>query len=475
MNLLTLQMLSSDERAFMDSMVNRLAFVAAKNREAEQRYSGEWAARQFGISIPPSMESLKTVAGWCGTVVDVLEERLDWLGWMTTDDGDPLGLDQIYAENELDVESGMGHLDALIFGLSFVTVGTGVDGEPSPLITPQSPLNLTGDWSARQRRLTGAVSVSYTSDGVNVVPGVVTIYMPNETITAEARGGVWAVTNRDPHNLGRVPVVLVPNRVRGSRRIGRSEITRAVRYYADAAARTLLGLEVNREFYNAPQRIGLNVSDDMFQDADGKPVSPWQSIMGRVWNIPANEEGEAPPDVKQFPAASPSPYIDQVKGYATLLAAEAGIPPTYLGFQTDNPASADAIRAGEARLVKRAERRQASFGRAWHEVGRLALLVRDGSVPDDYATRVSERWRDAATPTRAASADEAAKLIGAGVLPADSTVTYDRVGLNPDEQKKVQADKKRAQALQLAANLGAAASAAVQNPAVRSQNAPVGG
>jgi hypothetical protein len=94
--------------------------------------------------------------------------------------------------------------------------------------------------------------------------------------------------------------------------------------------------------------------------------------------------------------------------------------------------------------VKRAERRQASFGRSWLEVGRLALLVRDGQVPDDYDTSVSTKWRDAATPTRAASADEATKLIASGVLPPDSTVTYDRVGLSPAEQRQVAADKRRA-------------------------------
>ena len=75
-------------------------------------------------------------------------------------------------------------------------------------------------------------------------------------------------------------------------------------------------------------------------------------------------------------------------------------------WTTGNPASADAIRAGEARLVKRAERRQVSFGRAWLEVGRLALLVRDGVVPDSFSS-LGTRWRDAATPTRAAAADEA--------------------------------------------------------------------
>ena len=29
----------------------------------------------------------------------------------------------------------MAHLDSLIFGLSFVTVGSGFEGEPDPLIT----------------------------------------------------------------------------------------------------------------------------------------------------------------------------------------------------------------------------------------------------------------------------------------------------------------------------------------------------
>lgn len=462
-----LDQLTVDESATIRRCLDRLGFVAGANREADLRYSGEWATRQFGISIPPNMRNLRTVAGWCGTVVDVLEERLDWLGWSTIDGDDTLGLQQVYDANELDVDSGMAHLDALIFGVSFVTIGTGMAGEPSPLITPNSPRTATGVWSSRTRRLEAAVVAEMSNGRLSGV----TLYLPEQTVTVDTRA-VWTVVERDMHNLGRVPVVMVPNRVRGSRETGRSEISKAVRYYADAAARTLLGLEVNREFYNAPQRIGLNVSDDMFVDADGNPVSPWTSIMGRTWNVPPNEEGEAPPDVKQFPPSSPAPYIDQVKGYATLLAAEAGIPPTYLGFQTDNPASADAIRAGEARLVKRAERRQASFGRAWREVGRLALLMRDGTIPEDFDSRVSVRWRDASTPTRAASADEASKLVGAGIIPTDSQVTYDRIGLTPAEQAKITVDKKRAQALQLATSIGAAAGSAVQTGA---QHAPTGG
>jgi hypothetical protein len=257
-------------------------------------------------------------------------------------------------------------------------------------------------------------------------------------------------------------VVKFANRVRGTRLEGRSEITKAVRYYVDAAVRTLLGLEVNREFYNSPQRVALNVTESAFQDASGSPVSKWQAIQGRVWAIPPNEDGEPEPRVEQFSPSSPAPYIDQIKGYAQLLAAEAGIPGAYLGFVTDNPASADAIRAGEARLVKRAERRQTGFGRSWLEMGYLALLVRDGEVPPDYATRVSSRWRDAATPTRAAAADEALKLTSGDhpILPSDSTVTYDRIGLSPAEQRQVMADKRRMAGRDVLAGLTAAVAGA---------------
>ena len=447
-SLLRLGVASDDQHRLIGYLTSELSRVNIPNRDAEQFYDGSHVAQQFGISIPPSMQDVHTVAGWGGTVVDVLEERLDWHGW--TSDAEDFGLGDIYLENQLDVDSGLAHLDSLIFGTTYVAVGAGEDGEPSPLITPQSPTSTMGVWDRRTRRLSAALVVSSSRSPLTGLIDEVTLYEPKKTTVFKSDGGAWRTVSVDAHNLGRVPVVMMPNRIRGSRDSGRSEITKAVRYYTEAACRTLLGLEVNREFYNSPQRVGLNIDERMFQDEAGNPISQWTSIQGRVWNVPPmlDDQGEpipnAPqPDIKQFAPASPAPYVDQIQGYATQLAAEAGIPAAYLGLQTDNPASADAIRALESRLVKRAERRQAIFGRAWLEVGRLALLVRDGVVPDTYGTSVSTRWRDASTPTRAAAADEATKLIGAGVLPPDSSVTYDRVGLSPAEQRQVASDKRR--------------------------------
>lgn len=224
------------EQPLIQSGMNTLMRYAGPNRDAASYYEGSQVVRQFGISIPPSMRGVKTPTGWGGTTVDTLEERLDFLGWRSGD-GD-YGLNEIYSANALDVDAGLAHLDSLIYGVSFLSVGSGYEGEPSPLVTPHSPLSMTASWDSRLRRLRWALATSST-DG-EMVDGV-TLYLPDETVTYTHRRGMWVSADRDRHKLGRVPVVMVPNRIRASRGIGRSEITKPVRYYTDAAVRTQVG------------------------------------------------------------------------------------------------------------------------------------------------------------------------------------------------------------------------------------------
>lgn len=451
---------SRDERELIDYHLGRLAKYRPRNLLKGRYYDGRERVRDLGISIPPKLRSLELVVGWPATAVDVLDERLDWLGW--DDENDPFGLVEVYEANALDVDSGLAHLDALIYGTSFVVVGAGYDGEPSPLITVESPLNVTGEFDGRTRRLSSALSIDERVDGN---ASVVTLYTPDYDVTARNIGGVWRVVDtdarpgRDQHNLGRVRVARHVNRPRASRLGGRSEISRPVRAYTDMAARTLLGMEVNREFFSAPQRYALGVDESSFADKDGNVKTGWEVIMGQMLALPRDEDGELP-TVGQFPSSTPQPYLEQVHGLAQLLSAEAAIPADYLGFETKNPPSADAIRAMEARLVKRAERRQAAFGRAWREVGALALMIREGrrDVPAEY-TRMALKWRDPATPTRSALADEITKYVGANILPAESVVVLDRIGLSRSEKAQVEADRRRARLQQAVQGLTATASA----------------
>lgn len=145
--------LTRAEADLIDYHLNQLARYETHNALAAAYYEGRQRVKHLGISIPPSLRDIEVVVGWPGTVVDVLEERLDWLGWTSANGDDVLGLDDIARQNDLDVESGLGHLDALIYGLGFVVVGAGFEGEPQPLITVESPRTVTGEWDARIRRL----------------------------------------------------------------------------------------------------------------------------------------------------------------------------------------------------------------------------------------------------------------------------------------------------------------------------------
>lgn len=455
--------LTSEELGLIASMVKKLKHHDHKNSELEKYYEGKTRLKDLNISIPPSLKLVDSVVGWAGTAVDVLEERLDFEGYIN----DNYGLNDIYRANELDLESSLGHKDALIYGLGFVFVGRGMEGEPDPLITIESPKKATAIYDLRSRRISAALLTTRTERG-DVLAG--SLYLPEQTIYFESFERTFVEVARDVHNLGRVPVAPLINNPRSGDPEGRSEITKAVRSYTDSAMRTLLGAEVAREFYSAPQRYVLGAPQDTFLDSDGNPLNPWSVIQGRVLGVPYNDDEGVMPTVGQFQANSPAPYFEQIRQYAQLIAAETAIPASYLGFQTDNPSSADAIRQMEARLVKRAERRQRQFGRTWSEVGKLALLVRDGSIPAE-AINLRPIWRDAATPTRAAAADETVKLIGAGVLSADSEIVYNRIGLSDSDKQLLKSEKATSQAVSL---IGTLAQAAANVPTVPNATTPSG-
>jgi len=113
--------------------------------------------------------------------------------------------------------------------------------------------------------------------------------------------------------------------------------------------------------------------------------------------------------IAQFAAAELQNFVNGMRQLEKLVAGDTGLPPQYLSFATDNPASADAIRASETRLVTKTERKCNIFGESWESVMRLAVLVMDREVPRE-AYRMETVWRNPATPSFAAMADGGLKL-----------------------------------------------------------------
>ena len=434
-------------------MVSEINKHSLANLLVDQYYEGtrtmELASRN---KLPPLLQKAQFVVGWPTTTVDVLHERTDWRGWHADA---KYGLEDVYLENHLDYESELGHLDSLLYGTAFAVAGTGdkKKGEPEILVTAESAKHMTGLYDRRKRRLSIAASKGYDESGAWVYGS---LYEADQTTfyIRSTPTSPWRVDYVDKHNLGRVPVVQLINRARAGRRQGKSEITRAVRSYTNMAVRTLVGMEVNREFFSSPQRYALGAKEDAFTDANGNPIPGWMAILGSLWNLERDEElmeqipgSDGLPQVGQFPATSPGPYIEQIEGLSKMFAAEVGIPPGYLGFVTENPPSADAIRALEARLIKRAERRITAWNMAWVEMGQIVAQMKTREIPP--MRELITEWRDPATPTTAADADRAVKLVGANIIPADSTVTHEMVGLTPSQRRQLERDQNKAAVRQL--------------------------
>lgn len=443
--------LSDDEQDLIGALRAELGSCRWTLELLDCYYNGEQAIRDLKISIPPQLRGLHTVIGWPMIGVDALEHRLDIETWRYADSPDASAeLEELWEPNELIHESHLAQLDALIYGRAYVSVGSGDcdSGDCPPLISVESPIDMTTFYDARARAVTAALREYRLGDAQAVV-----LYLPDQTVHAvQTDQGGWEVIDRDEHDLGVVPVVRISNRQRTADRVGKSEITNAVMSITDAACRTLLGMEVAREFYGAPQRYILGASESAFQDAEGNAKSAWETYIGRVLALERDEDGEIP-QVGTFPAYDPSAYTRIVDLYARIMATQLGLPPHYLGYTTDNPASADAIRSTEAQLVKRAERKQSMFSTPWSQVLRLAMLIKTGDMPD-RAKRIETVWRNPATPTVASQTDAAVKLVQTEILPPDSDVTLEMVGLTEGQRQRVHADRARSQARQELTRLG---------------------
>lgn len=413
-------------------------------------YDGLQKMQDLGISIPPSLAGLRTVIGWPQVGIDALDERLCVEGFRypgaTDTDEDLWG---IWQDNNMDGEHLLAQLDALIYGRAYIVAGANGDG--TPLLTCESPLNLAALWDARMKKVTAALQIYLDTDFTSDMYGqeVAALYLPGKTVqmarNATSGGaplgasGAWEIVERDNHGFPDVPVVRLANRQRLANRDGLSEITPAWMNITDSACRTLLGMEVGREFHAAPRRYVLGASEENFKKPDGTPASAWDTYMSKMFMIERDEEGEIP-TVGQFPASDPATYTKLIDSYTHIMSGLTSLPAEYLGMTTNgNPTSADAIRAHEARLVKRARRKQASFSDAWEEAVRLAVLIRDGGLPDK-AARIETDWADPATPTMAATSQALTAQADAGMIPPRSDVTLKKAGYTAVERRQLARD-----------------------------------
>ncbi|GIF08669.1 phage portal protein [Actinoplanes siamensis] len=434
--------LSDEERELFGRLTANLPRVVRQNKILDAYYDGEQRVEQLGLAIPPELRQFLTIVAWPGTYVDAIEERIDLEGFRLpgSDEADE-DLWQVWQANDLDEESQIGHLETLVRRDAFVIVGGAdeetpdspaagggdADRDPAiPLITVESSDEVAVERSPRTRRVSAAAKLY--RDGPTLRG---TLYQPHATVWLERQSARWVEVERDEHSLGVVPVVPLVNRPRLSRREGRSQMHRVISL-TDAAARALTNAQVATEVMAIPQRWVVGASATDFKDPRTKEqLTTWESYFGAIWAL-ANKDAKA----GQFTAADLSNFKTIVDHYASLVAGVTGLPMRYLGQSTTNPPSAEGIRADESRLIKTCERFQRGAGGSWERVMRLVRRIIDGDWNPDLA-QLETLWRDPATPTKAAAADAAVKLVQAGILPVEAA--WEDMGYSAVRRRKLRA------------------------------------
>jgi hypothetical protein len=432
--------LADDEARLITGLATRLSMQSVQMRIKRSYYEGTQRLFDLGVSIPPQLSGVRTVVDWPRISVDPLVQRCVVDGFRlpgdTDADEDLLGM---WQANNLDAEAPLCFLDSFVCGRGYMIVGSGDSVGDPPLITVESPFNLAVQWDPRKRAVLSAYQ-AYEVEGVFRAA----LYLPDQTVFMSRldleRG--WQVDDRDQHGFGEVPVVRFPNRARSDLREGMSEITPAVMNTTDSTCRTLLAMEVAREFYAIPHRYLLGATEADFVDASGNPKSALDMVMSKFLAFERDDEGQVP-TVGQFQAFDPSVFTKIIDEQAQLMASYTQFPPQWFGqTSTANPASADAIRVSQDGVNRRAMQAQNQFSDPLETVMRLAWrFANNGAdVPDEFS-RMETGWMDVATPTPSADSEAYFRQVQMGAIPATSDVTLTRLGYSAVERARLAQDR----------------------------------
>lgn len=312
-----------------------------------------------GMVIPAEIRNLfKSTLGWCGKAVDSMADRLVFREFSD----DIFGFNEIFNMNNPDTFFDSAILSALISSCCFVYISTGEEDFPRLQVIEGS--NATGVIDP----ITGLLREGYAVLKRDEYgrPETEAYFVPNKTLIYENGKLVEQYAHAVPYPL-LVPVIHRPDAVRP---FGRSRITRAGIYFQKYAQRTLERADISAEFYSFPQKYVVGTSQD------AEPMDKWKATISTLLEFTKDEEGDSP-KLGQFTQQSMSPFTEQLRTAAAGFAGETGLTLDDLGFVTDNPSSAEAIKSSHEQIRISSKKAQRCFGSGFLNVGYLASCLRD--------------------------------------------------------------------------------------------------
>lgn len=322
-------------------------------------YDSKYQERDLGLVIPPDIrQRYRSCLGWCTKAVDALADRLVFKEFAE----DNFELNEIFNLNNPDIFFDSAILSALIASCAFVYISMGDEGYPRLQVIEAS--NATGILDPITGLLKEGYAVLDRDDKGK--PTLEAHFLRDRTDFYN--GNDLVDTRSNPADVPLlVPIIHRPDAVRP---FGRSRITRACMYYQGHAKRTLERADITAEFYSFPQKYIVGLSQT------AEPMDKWKATISSMLQFTKDEDGDAP-KLGQFTSTSMSPFTEQLKTIASSFAGETGLTLDDLGFVTDNPSSAEAIKASHETLRVTARKAQRCFGSGFLNVGYVARCLAD--------------------------------------------------------------------------------------------------
>lgn len=344
----------------MGYLRRKLALYQLGVKKRYQYYAMADKEPSRSIVIPDKVRDVySSVLGWTAHGVDALADRIVFREFANDD----FNATEIFNANNPDIFFDTAIQSALIASCCFVYVMPGVNGE-LPKMQVVEASRATGILDPTTFLLTEGYAVLEQNE--YGIPTLEAYFTPDATWYYPKYGEEYSISNPSGQPL-LVPIIHRPDAVRP---FGRSRITRAGMYQQKAAKRTLERAEVTAEFYSFPQKYVVGTS----QDAD--PLEKWKATVSSLLEFSKDADGDSP-TVGQFSTASMSPFIEQLRMYASLFAGGTGLTLDDLGFPSDNPSSVEAIKAAHENLRAAGRKAQRSFASGFLNTAYVAVCLRD--------------------------------------------------------------------------------------------------
>lgn len=378
----------------------KLALKRSRTLKRYEFYEMKNLTRDLHISTPPQLLGWMSSLGWCAKAVDTLSDRLVFREF----DNDIYNINNIFDMNNPDVLFDSAINGALICSCSFIYISLDDQGFPSLQVIDGA--NATGIIDQRTGMLTEGYAVLERDQYQNpkteayFIPGKIYIY-ENGILQPQ----VYEYTA--PYCL-LVPIIYRPD---ATRPFGHSRISRSNMALVESAIRTIKRSEISAEFYSYPQKYITGLSQD------AELLDKWKATMSSMLVFTKDEDGEKP-NVGQFSQQSMQPHIEQLRMFASLFAGENGLTLDDLGFVSDNPSSAEAIKSSHENLRLTAKKAQRTFGIGFLNVGYLSACIRDNFIykrSSLYETKV--KWEPIFEPDASTLS-----LIGDGAIKINQAI-----------------------------------------------------